>query len=352
MRIAIAAGGTGGHIYPGLAIAQEFLRRTPDARIVFLGSREGMEKDIIPRAGFTLQMIRARGLLRKVSYRAVSAPFVSLAGFFQAWLFLRNFRPRVLIATGGYASLPAALAARTLAVPVYLLEQNTLPGFVTRLISRWASGVFLSFAETKKYLPGIVTGNPVRREIIEADRERSRRALGFLPDEKVVLILGGSQGARSINEVMIGALPLLAKAAAGYKLKILHIVGSRDWDSFASLNYGFYRQVEYMYNIADAVAAADLAVSRAGATAISEFLVKGVPMVLVPFPYSAEGHQAENARVVAWSGAALIVNDGDLTPQKLAEVMIDGDLELNVMKENCKKLARPKAAEEIVDAIS
>lgn len=352
LRIAIVSGGTGGHIYPGIAIAEEIIARNPRAEVLFLGSEEGLEKDIVPRAGFQIKFIKARALLRKVSYRALSAPFMAAFGFFQALSILSKFSPSALISTGGYASLPVVLAARCLSIPIYLHEQNVLPGFTNRLCSRWARKVFLSFEESLRYLKGTVTGNPVRREIIQAERETARQKYVFSADDVVILVVGGSQGARRINQTILQALPLLNK---GQKLQILHILGERDTRFFAgqlaAIKYAFYHRVEYLYNMGEALAAADMAISRAGATAIAEFLIRGVPMVLVPFPFSAEGHQDLNARALAGRGAAMIINDNEFTPEKFTSIISERALNLSQMKENCLKLSRPRAAEEIVNAL-
>ena len=345
MRIIIAAGGTGGHIYPGIAIAEEIKSRDPKSEILFIGSEEGLEKNLVPRAGFNIKLIKSRALLRKVSYKALSAPFVSMLGFFQSLLILREFKPQVLLSTGGYASLPVVLAAKICSVPIFLQEQNVLPGITTRICNCWAKQIFLSFDESLKYIKGKVAGNPVRKEILAADREKSRRAFGFLPNERVVLIMGGSQGARKINEAVVAALPLLEKAN---NIKIYHLVGQRDMplvsDKLAGRKYACYQNAAYLYNMADILAAADLVVSRAGATAIAEFVARGIPMILVPFPYSAEGHQDLNAEVMADKGTAVKVDNNDFTPEKFKAIV---SMDLSKMK----KITQPNAAKEIVNAI-
>ncbi|HVN67112.1 MAG TPA: undecaprenyldiphospho-muramoylpentapeptide beta-N-acetylglucosaminyltransferase [Candidatus Sulfotelmatobacter sp.] len=356
MKAVIVAGGTGGHIYPGIAVAEELERRSAANQVMFIGSEEGLEKELVPRAGFDIKLIRARALLRKLSYQALSAPFVSAIGFWQALALLKNDRPDLVLATGGYVSLPVVLAARALNLPIYLHEQNSLPGFSNRLIGRFARKVFLTFPGSQKYLNGQVTGNPVRREIIAADRAAARQRLGYTAGDKVVLIMGGSQGARSINAVvseLLGKIVERRKSNIESRdVRIMHIVGHRDWHLVKDNNYDFYSKVEYLYNMSDVLAAADLAVSRAGATAIAECLVRSVPMVLVPFPYSAEGHQERNARIIADGGAAVVVKNAELTARRLAELICDRELPLEKMKDNCRKLARPRAAEEIVNALA
>lgn len=349
MKIAIVSGGTGGHIYPGVAIADEIRRRDQKAEILFLGSKEGMEKELVSMAGYQLKLIRSRALLRKLSYQAVSAPFVSAVGFFEALFILLDFRPRSVLSTGGYASLPVVLAARVLGIPVIMHEQNALPGAVNRFCARFAGKVFLSFPESIKYLKGEVVGNPVRDRIMSADKEEARKRLGLSTESRVILVMGGSQGSKRINETMISSLE---KIPVG--IEVLHIVGNRDfgWVSryLEGKKIGNYFPVPYLHGgIADALAAADLAVSRAGATAIAEFLARGLPMILIPFPYAADDHQMKNALAIARQGAAKIIEDRDLSPEKFISVMVESALDYDKMSEAARKMAKPDAAQRIVD---
>ncbi|MFC1637591.1 undecaprenyldiphospho-muramoylpentapeptide beta-N-acetylglucosaminyltransferase [Candidatus Margulisiibacteriota bacterium] len=350
MRIAIVSGGTGGHIYPGIAVAQAIKQRDAGAELLFIGSQEGLEKELIAREGYGVKLIKARALLRKLSYQALSAPFVSVWGFFQSLKILRRFSPQVLISTGGYASLPVVLAARSLGIPVVLHEQNVLPGAVNRFCARFARKVFLTFDGSQQYLAGEVVGNPVRAEIISAEREAARKKFSLDPRARVVLVVGGSQGAKKINETVISSLDVLPA-----DVQVLHIIGNRDFGWVSRCLEGRevvnYRPLPYLHDMADALAAADLVVSRAGATAISEFLVRGLPMCLIPFPYAANDHQRLNAEVVASAGAAVVVRDQDLSPEKFVKVITDPGLNYDKMRGSCRQLARPEAAERIVDYI-
>jgi UDP-N-acetylglucosamine--N-acetylmuramyl-(pentapeptide) pyrophosphoryl-undecaprenol N-acetylglucosamine transferase len=342
MRVAIVAGGTGGHIYPGIAIAQEIMRRDPKAELLFLGSREGLEKELIPKADYPIRYIWARPLLRNF--------FVSLVGFFQALIILKSFSPRALVSTGGYASLPAVLAASLLRIRIVLHEQNVLPGAVNRFCRKFAKKTFLSFERSVEYMPGEVVGNPVRREIVEAEREPARKKLNFKPDEKVVLVMGGSQGSKKINQSVISALDRLPS-----NIKIVHLIGNRDFGwverYWGGKKINNYKALPYLYEMGDVLAASDLAVSRAGATAIAEFLVKGLPMVLVPFPFAAEDHQRLNAAAVTDSGCAAVVEDKDFTAENFLHHITNPGLNYAKMREASLKLAKPKAAERIVDFI-
>lgn len=350
MKVAIVSGGTGGHIYPGIAVAQEIKRRDPESSILFMGSEEGLEKELIPREDYEIKLIKARALLRKLSYKAVSAPFISFIGFFQALRILKTFSPDFLISTGGYASLASVLAAKALRIPVIIHEQNVLPGAVNRFCRKFARKVFLSFPQSVKYLRGEVVGNPVRREIIEAKRDDARIKFKLRPDDKVVLIMGGSQGSKKINETVISSLMRLPS-----QVKILHIIGNRDYGWVSRYLEGKeinnYQALPYLHNMSDALAAADLAISRAGATAISEFLVRGIPMILVPFPYAADDHQRINARVIEESGGALVIEDHDFTSEKFVDQIADSALNYDKMSNVCHKLAKPEAAQRIADYI-
>ncbi|MDD5382891.1 MAG: undecaprenyldiphospho-muramoylpentapeptide beta-N-acetylglucosaminyltransferase [Candidatus Margulisbacteria bacterium] len=354
MKIVIVAGGTGGHIYPGIAIAQEIRRREPKASILFLGSEEGLEKDLVAREGYQIKLIKARALLRKFSYKALSAPFISTVGFFQSLKILKEFSPGVLISTGGYASLPVVLAAKLLGIPIYIHEQNVLPGAVNRFCRRLASKVFLTFKESLQYIQGEVVGNPVRREIIEADRDQARDKLKI--KGRMILIIGGSQGSRKMNQAIIGALDRLPK-----DVQIFHIIGNRDFNwvrqQLDGRKIAGYNPISYLYDMSAVIAAADLVVSRAGATAIAEFLVRGIPMILVPFPYAAEDHQRLNAKVIADNGGAVVVEDSEFKPEKFSELIDGKALDYDKMKAAVRRLAtqqllgRPEAAERIVNFI-
>ncbi|MFH1361326.1 MAG: undecaprenyldiphospho-muramoylpentapeptide beta-N-acetylglucosaminyltransferase [bacterium] len=351
MKLAIVSGGTGGHIYPGIALAEELLSRGGHTEVLFIGSLEGLEKKIVKAYGFKIKLIRARALLRKVSYKALSAPFVSLIGFFQSIFILLKFSPKVLVATGGYVSLPVTAAAKILRVPIVLLEQNVLPGFVNRLCSRLADKVFLSFVESKKYLSGEVVGNPVRRSVLNMQRSIAREDLKISAELRVVLVMGGSQGSKKINELVLSSLERIPD-----NVFVLHIVGGRDYGWVKNYLEGKaiknYQALPYLENIATALAVADLVVSRAGATAIAEFLARGLPMILIPFPYAADNHQLLNAQVLVKEGCAKLVEEKDFSSDKFIQLIGAEGQGYDKMKQACHRLAKPDAAERIVDYLN
>ncbi|MFA4905495.1 MAG: undecaprenyldiphospho-muramoylpentapeptide beta-N-acetylglucosaminyltransferase [Candidatus Margulisiibacteriota bacterium] len=342
MKIVIAAGGTGGHIYPGIAIAEELKIRDPSNQVLFIGGRGGLEEELIKKEGFEIVTIAARGLLRKLSYKAISAPFVSLKGIIDAVFVLRRSKPDGVIVTGGYVSFPVIAAAKLLRIPVLLHEQNTLPGFTNRFWSSFADVVTLSFDITQKYIKGTVTGNPVRYRIREAKRKHSGK--------KTLLIWGGSQGARSINQAVVSDLDKLSE------WDVIHVTGERGFESISSqidrTRNPSYRLLPYVYNVEEILSQADLVVSRAGATAIFEMLALGLPAILIPFPYSAEGHQQLNAKVVAEAGAAVVLDQSQIDELPgLIEQLMNNENKLAEMGRAAKKLFRPDAAKLIVNLI-
>jgi len=378
VKVAIASGGTGGHIYPGIAIAEALAERDLKNGILFIGSEEGLEKKILPLERFSFKTIKARGMLRKLSYKAISAPFLAIHAMFQAAKLLKVFKPDILVTTGGYVSLPVGAAAKLLGIPILIHEQNVIPGVSNRIGGFMAKKITVSFEETQKYFSKaktIVTGNPVRKRIIKAIKSVAIQKLGLDQKRKTLLILGGSQGARKINEIIIEALDDLC----AQDLQIIHVTGERDYDFVVSktekkildiekeipfvkgkkrqitlAKFKQYHPLSYMVNIWDGLAAADLVVSRAGGTAIAEITVKGLPCVLIPFPFSADGHQERNARILKEKGAALVLKNKMLSKQSLVTIIKDvicHEAKLKNMMAASQKMARPHAAKQIVQVI-
>ncbi|OGC05738.1 undecaprenyldiphospho-muramoylpentapeptide beta-N-acetylglucosaminyltransferase [candidate division WOR-1 bacterium RIFOXYA2_FULL_36_21] len=351
MKIIIAAGGTGGHIYPGIAIAEELSKRDQKSdplqsnNILFLTSRDGLGRKIITKEGFPCKTIWARGLKRKISYQSVSAVFIVLIGFFQALYHLIKFKPDIVFLTGGYLSFPVAFAAKVLKIKTILHEQNVLPGFVSRVLSRFVDATILSFEESLKFIFGKVLGNPVRRRIKNIQMEHTNK-------KKKILIMGGSQGALVLNKTIIKNIDRFKKE----NVEIIHLVGDRDFTPLIEKQdltpFPFYHPLPYMYNIEEGLSGCDLVISRAGATAIAEFLILGIPSILIPFPYSAEGHQDLNARIVEEKGAGILIFEKDIGKLfNVIDELIHNEKKLNAMSDNALKFAKKTAAEEIVDLI-
>lgn len=326
----IAGGGTAGHVVPGLAVAGALVGRGHDpSTIHFLGSRRGIEARLVPAAGFGLTELRGRGLPRRLSVEAVRAVGDAAIAAVQAVSLLRRLRPAVVVALGGHASVAGVAAATLLRVPVVVMEQNAVPGRTNRMAARVARACAVSFPGTD--LPkATVTGNPVRSEILAVGRSPENRAaakaeLGVAGNRKLLVVTGGSQGARRINRAVAGALD---SWWGRDDLAVRHVVGNRDWDQVASSHRGdsadvgaklLYLPVPYDDRINLLLAAADLMVGRGGASTVSELSAVGVPSILVPLPGAPGDHQTANARVLADAGAAVLIPDHELDAARLVE---------------------------------
>ncbi len=326
--VVIAGGGTAGHVHPGLAVARALVRRGCEpGSIHFVGSARGVERDLVPAAGFDLTLLPGRGIERRLSRLSpqnLSAAWGLVRAVAQAERLLRRLRPSVVLVLGGYASVPCALAARLLRIPLVVAEQNAVPGVANRLSGRWARVAAVSFPGT--VLPRtVLTGNPVRADVQAVDRDRdrgrARDALGLDPERRLVVVVGGSLGAARINRAAFEAARLWADRD---DLTLHHVVGRRDWQELAHLRPDLsgaslgYRAVEFEENMPGVYAAADLVVGRAGATSVAELAVVGLPSVLVPLPWAADDHQTANAAEMVAAGGAVLVRDEEMDGHRMA----------------------------------
>jgi UDP-N-acetylglucosamine--N-acetylmuramyl-(pentapeptide) pyrophosphoryl-undecaprenol N-acetylglucosamine transferase len=366
MRVMIAAGGTGGHLYPGVALAREFERQAPGSETIFIGTTRGLETKVVPREGFELMTIEAQGVMGKGWWGAVRGLAVVPVGLAQCLAICRQRRPDIAIGLGGYTSPPLVLAALLLGIRRVILEPNVHPGMANRVLSPIANLIFVSFAETARYFRTSktrVVGTPIRREFLEA----SVRAGGGPADAPpgptagsetrgfTVLVLGGSQGARSINRAMIAALPALT--AAHPSLRVIHQTGERDYEEVAAayrkLSPPEMEVVPFLYDIPRAFRQADLIVSRSGATTVAEITVSGKPAIFIPFPHAVQGHQERNARVLERAGAAQVIVDAHLSGEVLAgaiSALLAHPDRLIEMGRCSKALGQAAAAEQVVMA--
>jgi undecaprenyldiphospho-muramoylpentapeptide beta-N-acetylglucosaminyltransferase len=344
-------------VLPGLAIAAALVGRGHEpSSIQFVGSRGRIEERLVPEAGFAVTLLPGRGIERRLTFRNVGAVAGILHAFGRAVVLIRRQRPRVVIAVGGYASVAVALAATLWRVPVVVAEQNATPGAANRLIARFARSAAVAFPDTP--LPrAVVTGNPVRSEVLEVDRGRdgaaAKAALGVEPGRRVVMVTGGSLGALRINQATVDAIDRWKDRS---DLAVRHIVGTRDWDVIrADQRVGAtgalqYLPVQYDDDMARTMAAADVAVSRAGSSTCFELAAVGLPAVLVPSPYVTADHQTVNARHVVSAGGAVLVEDDELDGRRLAaevDRLLADQSKLEAMAEAMRAFARPKAADEI-----
>jgi UDP-N-acetylglucosamine--N-acetylmuramyl-(pentapeptide) pyrophosphoryl-undecaprenol N-acetylglucosamine transferase len=356
----IAGGGTGGHVIPAVAIGQALVAAGhPVESIHFVGARRGMERDLVPAAGFSITLLPGRGIARRFTLDNFGAVAGLTAAFVRAVGLVRRRRPQVIVSVGGFASAPCVVAAWLWRVPLVVAEQNAVPGLVNRLAARVAKASAVSFPGTP--LPrAVLTGNPVRAEMAAVDRSptgraAARRALGLAPEDRLVLVAGGSLGARRLNAAVEGLARVWADRSG---LAIRHIVGARDFDAApvdppstdAETGGLTYQRVRFEDHMALCYAAADLAVHRAGASTVAELAAAGVPSVLVPLPGAPGDHQTANARRLADAGAAVLLPDAELDTEALGEVLDEllGDsLRLQSMAVAAHTLARPRAAAEV-----
>ena len=356
LRVIVAGGGTGGHLYPGIAVARELLRRVPDARVTFAGTARGIEARVIPREGFALDVLRSAGL-KGTSPAALARGLMLLPlSAVDAWRILSRRSPDVVIGVGGYSSGPVVLAAAIRRIPTLLMEQNAVPGLTTRPLAHLVAAAAVTFEHTTRYFGrrGFVTGNPVRAEFLD-DGDGAEPDVRSGPSTPRVLIFGGSQGAHAINMAMVEAAPRLAAHPGG--LAITHQTGERDLvqvrDSYRRA--GLEARVEpFLFAMDREVKAADLVVSRAGATTLAELTAAGKPALLIPLPTAADDHQRRNADVLGRAGAAEVLEQRALTGQLLADRIIalteDAPRRAS-MARAARALARPDAARAIADKV-
>ncbi len=364
MRVVITGGGTGGHVYPALAIARGLQQLRSDVEILYIGTNRGLEADVVPKAGLPLVTIATQGLERRQLWKNFTVPAKIGRGLFQARAHLKHFRPQIVVGTGGYVSGPVCLAAFLQGVPVLLHEQNAFPGLTNRLLAILARKVCLTFPEADQYFFRrarlVTTGLPVRPEIIAAERQAGRLRLGLQKEQKLVLIVGGSQGAQSINKAM---LPLYSKFSRECDVRFIHITGRRDYDSYLAqvreqgIDLAVCGNISikpYIYNMEHVLASADLVISRAGASFLAEILVRGLPSILVPYPHATNNHQEYNARAISAKGAAILLLDRELKGEKLSQTvqqLLNDNLRLEGMAAAAAKLGRPHALEAIIKMI-
>jgi len=355
--VLFAGGGTGGHLFPALAIAQEIARRRPNARFLFLGTRAGIERDAVPRAGYGLEMISVIGLHRQMSLSILKFPIALTRSMVETDRIFRRFRPTLVVGTGGYVSGPAVLTARRRHVPAVIQEQNCFPGLTTRLLARLARQIHLAFSQSASYFGQrervFVTGNPTRRDLGTVPKAEARRRFGLEEHRPTVLVFGGSQGARSINVALMEGLGRLGD---GGDLQMIWQTGRLDYEEVerriasCSLRIRVYPFIEDM---AAAMGAADLAITRAGALTLAELTRCSLPAILVPYPFSAEGHQETNARAFEKAGAARVILDealGEILVETTRSLLNDTQ-RLAGMAMHSRSLGIPDAAGRIVDAI-
>ncbi|HTE49305.1 MAG TPA: undecaprenyldiphospho-muramoylpentapeptide beta-N-acetylglucosaminyltransferase [Kofleriaceae bacterium] len=367
----IAGGGTGGHLFPGVALAEELRSREPGAAVRFVGTARGIEARVLPGLGWDLVLIQVSGLKTVGALGALRGLFRLPRAFWQARRVVKDFRPDVVVGVGGYASAPVVLMARLMGVRTGILEQNSLPGLANKVLGRFAQAVFLAFEETRRFFKPkkiLMTGNPIRRDIrLALQAAGAGDAAGAVPDPAGtaatgagaaarpfrLFVFGGSQGAAALNIVVADAAGLLA--ARGVALDIVHQTGEANLEPTRALYQAAGVAADLRTFIADMAAEyrrADLVIARSGATTVAELGVVGRPAILVPYPFAADNHQEINAREMAGAGAALMFRQNDLTPGVLADAIAElaaRPEKLVTMSTAMRALGRPQAAAAILD---
>jgi UDP-N-acetylglucosamine--N-acetylmuramyl-(pentapeptide) pyrophosphoryl-undecaprenol N-acetylglucosamine transferase len=344
MKLLLAGGGTGGHLFPAIALAEQLMSEEPQSEVLFVGTARGLEVRMLPELGWPLETVDMSGWAGIGGLARLKVLGKLMKSFAQSKDILRRFRPDVVVGVGGYASVPVLLAAKVIGVPFLIHEQNAWPGLANRLLGRWAKRVCLSFSEADRAFhrsATVLTGNPVRAAMEKCPN---------LPDDRFcLLVFGGSQGARAINRAVIAALPYLSEWRD--QLEIVHQSGTLDYEATAEgyrANGWPHVDVQpFIKEMAQAYARATLIVCRAGATTLAELTACGRPSILVPYPHAAAGHQSVNASAMAAKGAAMMMEENDLTPERLAKLiggLLHDRSSLISMAAAAKRLARFGAA--------
>ena len=354
MRCVIAGGGTGGHLFPGMAIAEAFVGREKGNEILFIGTEKGLEARILPGGKFPLRTIKVKPIQGKSLLEKVKAIWNLPMAISEACSILKEFQPQLVLGVGGYASGPTLLAAFFLGMKRAIQEQNVMPGMTNRILKWFSQRIFVSFEEAKEYFPDrktVVTGNPIRKEFfvsLKKDQEGMKKK-----DRFTLLIFGGSAGAHRINQAMIEALDRLQGIKSS--LKIIHQTGEKDLD-FVSEAYrekGFEALVRpFFEDMATTYQVSDLVICRSGASTVAELAVCGKAALLIPYPYAAHHHQLINAKKLVDLGAARMILDQELNGRAIAQTILqlyDHPEERVRMEETIQRLGKPRAAEEIVD---
>jgi len=355
LKVLISGGGTAGHINPGIAIAKYIKNKNPDCEILFVGTQKGLESKLVPRENFEIKFIKVRGFKRKLSKDTLVSVKELFQGLYEAKRVVRDFKPDIVIGTGGYVCGPVVFNAARMRIPTLIHEQNAFPGVTNKLLSRFVDKVAISFKESEDFFKNerkvVFTGNPIRSEMLDVDRNAAREKLGIEKDKPLVVIFGGSRGAETINNTVS---ELIIKHKDESEFHILFATGELQYDKIidklGNIQSKYIKVVPYIYNMADVMTASDLVVGRAGAITLSELTALGVPSILIPSPYVTANHQEYNARALEKEGAGIVVLEKDLNHNTLYEQIIyllkDGD-KLKKMAQNAKSMGITNASKKI-----
>ena len=348
-RFLFAGGGTGGHLYPAIAVANEIKKIKPESEIIFVGTKSRIEGKVVPKLGYGFKSIWIKGFARKFNFENFLFPLKLFVSLIQSVVISFRFKPKVAIGSGGYVAGPAIWGASVLGAKIILMESNSYPGITTRLLERYADELHVAFEDSKKYLRRPekvkVTGNPVRTELGSTKKEEAKKYFGLDEEKKTILVLGGSLGAASINEAIADCIEELEKKS----LQIIWQTGKNYYHNYKNINFSSVKILDFIEDMDKAYSACDVLVARAGATTIAELTVLGIASILIPSPHVAENHQYYNAKSLADNDAAVLIKDSDVKKvlmNKIIEIA-DDEEQLKSLSENAKKLSKPEAANTI-----
>ena len=348
-KFLFAGGGTGGHLFPAIAVAEQIKEMKPEAEILFIGTKDKIEGKIIPKLGYDFKSIWIKGYSRTFTMENILFPLKLLVSTLQSLIINIRFKPGVAIGSGGYVAGPAVWGASVLGAKIILLEQNSYPGITTRLLEKHADEIHISFNNSKKYLKKknilLLTGNPVRKDLGTIDKGVALTSFGFNAEKKTLLILGGSLGAKSINK----AAGSLVNKLSDEGLQVIWQTGKNYFEDYKHFNSKSIKVFDFIEDMNCAYSISDLILARAGATTIAEILVLGIPSILVPSPNVAENHQYYNAKSLSDEGAAILIEDKDIDLRMYDEITstIFSNERLTELKKNALLLAKPDAAKVI-----
>ena len=354
-KFILSGGGTGGHIYPAIAIANELKSRFPDAEFLFVGAKDKMEMQKVPQAGYKIIGLWIAGLQRRLTFDNALFPVKLLSSLLQSRTIIRNFKPDVVIGTGGFASGPLLQVAEFAGIPTVIQEQNSYPGITNKLLSKNANKICVAYENLERFFPKhkmILTGNPVRQDLIDIDskREEALQYLNLDPNKQTLLVLGGSLGARRVNQLI--AKEILTFAA--HNIQVIWQCGKLYFDEYKRVEENENIQIHSFIDRMDLVyAAADIVISRAGASSVSELCIVGKPVIFIPSPNVAEDHQTKNAQAIVDKKGALLLKESELDSQfsVVFESLVKDPEKQKQLSKNIKQLALPEATKQIVDEI-
>ena len=355
LRVILSGGGTGGHIYPAISIANEIKLRFPEAEVLFVGAQDRMEMQKVPEAGYKIEGLWISGIQRKLTLKNLIFPFKLLSSLWKAGKIIRRFKPDLVIGTGGFASGPLLQVANQRKIPTLLQEQNSLPGITNKMLAKKANVICVAYEGMERYFPSekvVLTGNPVRQDLLQLANKKEQGLAYFKlkGDRKTVLVLGGSLGARKINQLVENQLGEFEK----HNLQLIWQTGSLYFNEYRKYGEGEgVRTLEFLNRMDLAYATADVIISRAGAGTVSELCIAGKPVVFIPSPNVAEDHQSKNALALAEKDAAVVIAESSLDSsfEKIFFPLLESEEKMQRLSENIKMLAKPFATAHIVDEI-